>query len=372
MSVKYNLKLVLLSGLLFIFLFSYCKKKPTEPPPGPKSYMLYALNQNEGCVYVIDTSADTLVDTICIGNPPYGNMLLGISPDGSILYIYSSEHHAFYEIDTKTKEIKYKGSNSSVYISPDGKYLFTSGCGPSGKGIGIIDACTHQVVYSDSAHKIGPFSLVFDKNAPLVYGAIRTGEVGVFNHQTFTWERTFEIALSEYDGVKPKFSALILSPDGKTLYFTGSFSFYGVFGVYDITGDSLKFEYSVLLDYLHSLFRVAHVATSVDGRYVYITDPGGYYLWPPHPYGEIWVFDTQANDFVSPISTDTIKTEYKDYEGPFSTCDIVVSPDGKKAYVSDWVCIVFVIDLQQNKITHLIEVENVPGNLTRLAIQSRP
>jgi len=333
--------------------------------------MLYIVNNSRGCVYEVDTNTATVVDTIYFGDPPFGTMLLGISPDGSILYVYIPEHHAFYEIDTRTKEIKYTGSNSSVYISPDGKYLFTSRCGSSGKkGICVIDACTHQYLCYDTTYEIGPFgSLTFDRKSPRVYGILDLGGVGVFNYQTFSWERTFEIVSSEYEGIKLGLSALILSPDGKTLYFTGGFSSIGTFGVYDLTEDSLVFEYHVLLAPEHSLFQLAYLAISPDGRYVYVTDPGGYQLWPPYPEGEIWVFDTQDYTF-SFISTDTIVPP--GLAGSMATCDIEVTPDGKKAYVSDWWYTIVVINLETNNIIDTIQVEKGGYKATYLAIQTRP
>src|SRR4030067_856352 len=70
-------------------------------------------------VLFIDTATDSLADSLLL---PYDIFGMGVSPDGSILYIGSGPAANRLEIDTKTKAIKYQGPNTGV-PTPDGRYL---------------------------------------------------------------------------------------------------------------------------------------------------------------------------------------------------------------------------------------------------------
>jgi len=364
---------ILTVGFVSIFLalsfFINCSKKKPIQPIQPTTYYLYALSMQDCCVYVIDTKTDLVVDTIFIEQHPYSYMQLGISPDGLRLHIFTNNPYGFYEINTRTKQIEYKGPNSGTYVTPDGRLIVH----PYG-GIHFYDAATHQLVHHDTL-TLYPFA--FDTNSPLVYGAVGLGKVAVFNYQTFSLVKTYEIVVrtpNPEEKPKPFFSAMILSPDSKTLYFTGgfpsSFGSFALFGAYDLINDSLETFFPVRPESEHTLFLVAYLAMSKDGKFVYITDPGGFIVGPPVPYGEIWVFDTQHKKFVSPITTDTIVPP--GMGTPMSTCDIEITPDGKKVYVSNWAFTILVIDPKMNDIIDTIGVVFGLSKFTELAIQTKP
>jgi len=349
MKSKNFLGLVLLSVLaIFIFYFN-CTKKSTNFYY-KRDYYLYVSNEAgypESMIYVISTETDSLVDSISLG-PYHVPGQLALSPDKRTLYATvviwdsSGRHYTttHYEIDTKTKAIKYIGPNSTPFVSPDGKYLFCSGgefC--------IIDAYTHQIIYEDSIYF---YPECFDARNHLVYGGIEGG-CRVFNYKNKTWVKSINIY--PYESV--------LSPDGDRLYYLSGAGSKAYFGVYDLGGDSLVVEFEINSP--------GQLAITPDGESVYFTDPGGgggcIQIEPP-PTGKLGVFDTKTNTplpsiDLSPPGDPSLKL------GPYY---IRITPDGKKAYLSICSNAILVIDLIRNEPLKIIMFPNRNMSLFYIAL----
>jgi DNA-binding beta-propeller fold protein YncE len=73
-------------------------------------------------------------------------------------------------------------------------------------------------------------------------------------------------------------------------------------------------------------------------------------LIDPTPSGRVFIFDTRANSYAG----------YIDVKNPspisYQTDRIVITPDGKTAYVSNWLDRIFVIDLQRKEVVKMIPV----------------
>ncbi len=333
MKNKIFLGLSLLSVLVFFISYFNCTKKVTRSDYKRGNY-LYVSNEGgfpESMIYVISTETDSLVDSISLG--PYNIPgQIALSPDKRTLYAttvvwdssgrdYTTTH---YEIDTRTKAIKYIGPNSSPIISPNGKYLFY----PGQEVFRIFDAYTHQVVYEDSIYF---YPECFDACNHLVYGGIEGG-CRVFNYKKMTWVRNINIY--PYESV--------LSPDGNRLYYLSGDGSAAYFGVYDLRGDSLVVEFEINSP--------GQLAITPDGEFVYFTDPGGgggcIQIEPP-PTGKLGVFDTKTNTPLPSISLDVLADSGT--PPPLGPNYIRITPDGRKAYLSICLNRILVIDLLRNE-----------------------
>jgi len=312
----------------FIFYFN-CSKNPTKYQPIP--VYLYVSNTGSSAqkmIYVISTETDSFVDSIYLG-PNIEPGELALSPDKTTLYvtatIIDTMDQTFtstrYEVDTRTKAIKYIGPNSSTVISPDGKYLF----GAVGRNFTIFDACTHQIVYQESTF----FSAgCFDSRNFLVYGGTER-KCRVFNYKNKTWVKTIDIFPN----------GAVISPDGEMLYFLELHPYYFFLDVYDLRKDSLVAKFGINSP--------GQLAIKPDGNTLYITDPGGgggcISIEPP-PTGKLGVFDMKTNTPLPSISLDPLGDSF-DLKPSY----IRITPDGKKAYLSLCLDRILVIDLVRNE-----------------------
>ena len=197
-SVRFQLLFILILGVA-------CGKKPTSPSLSEVSY-LFAISPQSGdgysWIYYIDTSIDSLVDSISVpGDIPVG---LGVSPKGDRLYLFTNtgptQEPTHIEINPFTKQVLYQGQNSGV-PTPDGRYLLRV-MKPE-EGLTVYNARSHLMLYhSDMGFQDIGFSgvpLAFDETRSLVYGQLNVrkfggGKIGVFNYQTLHWERVIDLA----------------------------------------------------------------------------------------------------------------------------------------------------------------------------------
>jgi len=334
---------ILLIILAILIFFYNCTKKSTRYE-FRRGYYLYASDTGGSArkqIYVFSTQTDSLVDSIYLGPYTWPGEL-ALSPDKRTLYVTVELFDTFsytatithYEMDTRTKAIKYIGPNSSTIISPDGKYLF----GAVGRNFTIFDACTHNIIFQDSIF----FSTgCFDKNAYLAYGSTeRLGEIRRFNYESKNWINSLNIYL--WDGRIPALDDYLLSPDGRTLYLLARYFDDFYFCVFDLTQDSLLIQLGIN--------SIGQLAIKPDGSIVYITDPGGgggcIAIEPP-PSGKLGVFDTKTNTPLAGISLDVLADSI--HPPPLNPFFIKITPDGRKAYLSICHDRILVIDLTRNE-----------------------
>jgi hypothetical protein len=351
-----NSRGIILLVVLSIFIFhSNCTKNSTRYEP-PTDNFLYASDMGDSPskkIYVFSTLTDSLVDSISLGPDLYATAL-GLSPDKRTLYARcerilsdTSREYLGCEIDIRTKSLKYIGPNSFPIVSPDGKYLF----GEVSNKFAIFDAHTHQIVYQDSTY-FYPFC--FDKKAHLTYGIWERPEdtrLGIFDYKSMRWARASPFYLR--DGSIALISAAVLSQDGNRLYLVAvSLAINVYFCVYDLFQDSLLVQTEIN-------WGTHQLGIKPDGSTVYITDHGGgsgCFGWEPPPTGELGVFDTKTNTSLPSISLDPLADSL--YPPPFGTDYIRITPDGKKAYLSQCGEPILVIDLTRNEPLKAIYLPN--------------
>ncbi len=329
--------LSLLGGLILIG--GSCVKNPIGPitARGP---ILFAVTSpdvvNNTTIYFIDTSSDSLVDSMVVPTPPGWSIAwgLGVSNDGSKLYISD------LVIDIKTKTIL-AGLRSGV-PTPDGKYLLDS----RGNVFEVIDAQTHQVVHSDSIKfLVQGIGREFDERRGLVYGPYDDTLIGVYDYKNFQLVKV--INPIEWGGFGININYVVVTKDGRKLYY-GSFVGYQIFVGLDLVAEEVISA--------HILNGFGTLGVTPDDRNVYVTDAGGYLL-PPPPSNSVFVYSTYRKQFLDPIQVCDNASSSNPCGGGVATDAIQIAPDGRKAYVSSFFGYrLFVIDTFGNRVIKVIQL----------------
>ncbi len=276
--------------------------EPEAPALTPDARYLYIANRGDSdhpgnTVLVIDTVTNTVVSTVTVtvGSGPAS---IAITPNGTFAYVSSWFGSTLMIIDTaraltdpshamvNTIEIPGAGQVLGSLISPDGRFAYTTACGP----------CE----FSTSS---ASFVTLVDTNA----NTIRTTVPG-------TWASAF-------------------TPDGALVY-----------GVNPVTGTFLVTDTAkALSDPSHAIIAVTPVgvfpygvAVTPDGRSAYVPNCGEYCRTDePSSVSTVSVIDTTTNKVAAtvPLAPES---------GPTG---IAITPDGAWAYVPEgWSQSVAVID----------------------------
>jgi YVTN family beta-propeller protein len=110
----------------------------------PDSNHLYATNNDNKTIMVIDTGTNEVTSTISVGNLPFG---LAISPDGGTLYVSNADDGTVSVIATATGRVTTTVAVGNfparLAVSPDGKYVYVPNENDS--TVSIIDTATDTV-----------------------------------------------------------------------------------------------------------------------------------------------------------------------------------------------------------------------------------
>jgi YVTN family beta-propeller protein len=108
----------------------------------------YITNSGDGTVSVIDTTNNTVVETIPVGRKPFG---VAVTPDGSKVYIANSGDNTVSVIETATNTVT--GSPIAVgtdpvgvAVTPDGKTVYVTNQGDD--TVSVINTATNTVIGS--------------------------------------------------------------------------------------------------------------------------------------------------------------------------------------------------------------------------------
>ena len=331
------------STLLFLFTEFGCQHSNpvvNNPPNGPnsKGYNLYVGNWGFDEVFVIDTDSNAVVDTL----RGFGSVWdLAVTKSGKKLYISTREGPVnfpgkVYSVDLQTRHIKLiLDKVADVYVVPNGIVIIISKDPfQLPRQIGTIDTLSDAITFFDTLDVrdagVNYQSVVLDRTFPLFYAVNNALQLFAYDYEQRKVVRVFENLFG------PKLH-MVLSPDGKFLYAAGG-------PVFDLERDAAIA--GVGGNHLGSL------ALSADGGYLYITDPGGYLLPEPVPSGKVFIFQTSTNTYNGEIDVQKAVP----FGHGWQTDRIVLMPDGRTAYVSNWLDLIFVIDLQQREVVKLIQL----------------
>jgi YVTN family beta-propeller protein len=286
---------------------------PPEPPPRPAgSYHVYVTNERSGDVTIIDSVTNDVVSTVKLGKRPRG---IHVSPDRKTIYVaLSGSPIAGPGVDESTLPPADKSADGiGVFDIKDGKLLkvIHGGSDPE-----EFDLSLDGTLIYTSNEDTGEASII-DVAAEKVVAALKVGDED-----------------SEPEGVTT-------SPDGKFVYVTTE----NTGEIYVIDTAARKVIKNVKVG-----ARPRSVAFFADSSKAYVTLEND---------GALAVLDT-----VKHTKTGTIKIGNALAPDNIKPMKVVLSPDGKTAYVSAGRGKkVFVIDTATDKVTDSFEVGQRPWGI---------
>ena len=297
----------------------------------------YVSNYYDNTVSVIDTNTNTVIKTISVGASPYN---LAASPDGTRVYVANQKANTVSVIDTNTNmvvatiavpverprpEIGRFSYVHDVAVSRDGRYVYVTGTAGSGftstdGTVSVIDTTTNAVrgPYAAGTAATG-IAVSPDGSRLYVATELWNSNVMVMDTATMTVIGTVDLGYFNYpiDGA-------FTPPDGKRLYMIagaqGSEMAEGAVMVIDT--DPLSGTYNQVIGGL-SAYELgigfpADVVFSPDGGRAYVSDAGG---------NTVAVIDTSTNTVVGTIATTLSPAS--------GSRHIAISPDGNTLYITD-------------------------------------
>ncbi len=271
----------------------------------------YVANSGSDTVTVIDTSTNTVSDTITVGGQPWG---IAATPDGTHVYVTNSSYSGTVAvIDTSTNTVSdtitVGGYPEPIVITPDGKHAYVGNT--NDHTVSAIDTSTHSVIATISVGGT-PVALAVSPDSAHVYAGIATTNpfVSVIATATNSVVTTFGA------GVLTVGPWLTVTSDGNYIYASQEV-LPGIVRVYSTASYSLDATITVQADPLP-------IAASPTGPYVYVantcgTGAGGIC----QTVGTVSVIDTSTQSVVQTVNVGW---------GPDG---LAFTPDGTSVYVAN-------------------------------------
>ena len=284
---------------------------PMAVAANPKGTYLYVANYGTGTVSVINLAKDEVTTTITVGYNPTD---VAVSPDGRYVYVTSSfsgvagpTTRTLSIIDTAKNTVAKKigvGDSNGVAFGPTGKYAYVT----SNVGVSIIDTATQELIGSIPVGA-GLDSLVVSPDGRTLYV-----DTGYINNGSSLF--AVNIASRRVEAtIKEDLLPMALAVNS------------GSRGVYEAFNDEQGVAVKVISTATNSVaatVRAGHggngLALSPNGRYAYLTDPGG---------DALTVIDTTTRAVTNNIH---IPNGLPGTD-PWA---VAISPDGRHAYVTNF------------------------------------
>lgn len=327
--------------LCLSFTFSCQTSGPVEPDTtSPIGYNLYVGNWGFTEVYVLDTETNSVVDTLHGFNQGFqvGVWDLAVTRSGAKLYVSTRKGPRngpgyVYSVDVKSKDVAtIFNKPSDVYVAPSGAvFVVASEPYRNWRYVGLIDTLSDAITFIDTLNirdsGYNSQSLVFDPDDSRFY---------TFDNQNrlFAYDYEDREIVRKYENFVGDLLHMVISPDGRYLYMAGG-------PVFDLELDLVVAGVGGNL--------LGSLALSPDGEYIYITDPGKYWQFEPPSSGKVGIFQTSTNSYIGEIDVGSGRI----------TDRIVVTPDGKRAYVSRWVEDVFALNLHSRLVREVINIYGI-------------
>lgn len=306
---------------------------------GETGYYLYVGNQGVtdryggNKVFIVDTNTNAIVDSV--GGFQQDMINLKASKDGEKLYVvttgvYDKGKIHVIDVRSRTPLLLLDDVETDVFIAPDGQvFAIVYERHAPDAYLGRIDPRTDEVAFFDTLDIWFGLStdqtVAFDTSRSLLYGINSDEKLFAYNYREQRLVRTYDNILV------PR--SMIISPDGDYLYIAG--------------GPVVDLERGEAIARLGGNV-LGSLALSPDGTLLYITDPGRYAHGLSFPTGKFYVYDTRSYRYIDEIDVS------KGFSSRLVTDWIVLSPDGKIAYVSNWPESVLVVDLQSKQVMDTI------------------
>jgi YVTN family beta-propeller protein len=262
----------------------------------PSATYAYITNDRDGTVSVIDTATSTLVDTVHVGNSPWG---VAVSADGTKVYVTNHDSNNVSiinaENDIVTATVPVGSSPWGIAVNPAGTKVYVANIGSN--NVSVIDTATNTVTATVLVGQ-SPNGIAVTPDGTKVYVTNgNSGTVSVIDTATNTVTATVDISSS------------------KVIYTYTNNNFTGVsFGT-----------------------RPGGIAVNPTGTKVYVANQES---------NTVSVIDTAKNTVIATVTVGK------------SPMKVAVDPTGTKVYVANQLDDVSVIDTTTNTVTDTLDVGN--------------
>ena len=316
---------------------------PTGIGITPNSRVGYVANNNNyglangDSVSVLNLKNNTVTQTITDAsfNEPY---TVTISKDGTKAYVTNSGSTTITIISTLSNTVLgtiggFDGPSGMV-ITPDGSRAYVNNYGgPDGVGSGngttvrVVNLNTNTIIGAPITVGLAPAALAISRDGRFVYvinyvdGNPGTGTMSIIQTSNNT-------VIGTVTGFSGPFG-IAITPNGKYAYITNFGS--NNFAPIGSTVSVVKLSNNTIVDTIDVGIQPSGIAITPDGRFVYVTNYNTLYAGSDFTdltsgQGTVNIIDTKTNLVVSP----TIVVGQ-------SPDAIAISPNGRNAYVSNYV-----------------------------------
>jgi len=257
---------------------------------------MYVTNYSSNTVSVINTSTNTVVNTITVGTRPYG---VAITPNGLYAYVANAGSGTVSVINTSTNTvvntISVGASPLGVAITPNGQYVYVT---HGGGTVSVINTSTNTVVNTITVGA-SPWAVAITPNGLYAYVAnAASNTISVIDTSTNTVVNTISVGSNSFD--------IKITPDGKYAYLP----YYGGNSVLVVDTATNTVVATIPVG-----TQPYNIAIAPNGLYVYVVNLGS---------SNVSVINTATNTVVNTISVGA------------SPWGIAITPNGLYAYVSNF------------------------------------
>jgi len=309
-------------------------------------YYLYTGFENS-YIQVYDTELHTFIDSL--GGFNKYTWDIEATTSGNKLYVCSREHSNYlptvYTVDLQTKERReILNKKAEIFLSPQGNpFIVAWNSFDTLRQVGVIDTISDIIEWIDTLDMLANTmdldqSLVFDPQATILYSLTSQNKLFKYNYQT-------KEILYTYQSVGFPSYHMVIDSSGEYIYFAGG-------PAIDLQKDSIVgyFGYSEA-GYNGS------VALSPKGEFLCATDVGKPGLFEPVPTGKVALFYTLPQGAYGSVSyIDVTHIAWMLSVGK-QTDRVIFAKDGKKAYVSNGLNLIYVIDTEKEIVSDIIKLK---------------
>ncbi len=274
--------------------------------------LAYVTSFASNSISVIDTGANTVVDTIPVGNGPEG---IAVAPDGKHVYVAISTDNDLSVIDATTdkvvKKIPVAGGAFLAAVTPDGKHAYVTGR----SSVWVIDTTSEKVVATvpNIGGGEGINGIAVTPDGKRVY-VTSPGEISAIN-------TTSNKVVATIPSVSPRISIrnITIAPDGKHAYATNTDgAAVGCFiSIIDTAANTVTFGAELAPG---STILAVNIAVTPNGKTLYLP------IFTGPPVGDIFAVETATNAVAATIPFP---------QNPLTDAtDVAITPDGRRAYVT--------------------------------------
>jgi YVTN family beta-propeller protein len=328
-------------------------------PDGTRAYVpCYGSNN----VMVIDTASNEVIGEIDLsGAGPFGMSVIDavITPDGEKLYLADDFTGLIGVVDTNTNKVASSvdvrewwttGKGNRIAVAPDGKFVYAA---LESNQVPVIDVATDTVV--EVIDLEAPVYLVaFSPDSSSVYLVSQPGGGKVYIVDTLTHAVVGRIDLGFEQELQTQ-ASIVVSANGRELYLTSGFNEGGyehpeiginrVF-VIDVTTRSL-------VDEIEVIGGPHRIHLSPDGQLAYVSTADA---------EAVFVLDLASRTNIGKFDWNGIYAEGHFRSKRYDLRGIGFLPDGRSAYLVGWDGdVIIVLDLLERRVTGAIELNPLVG-----------